>query len=148
MLFPTETYNLYVFLRRPQMQLHVKPWLRVNGSLNRRCLDRWLATVLLHCISNAGVSLDQLARRFSLLLPTHVRDLCEYMRRLRWLRLVTLRQKPSGGGAFFWQPYEAPREVAATDLDAMDTVHVEVETDAIWKLIAFIGDKKYSAEFI
>lgn len=44
--------------------------------------------------------------------------------------------------------YCVVRVVPATDLDPMDSVYVEVEPDAISKLIAFIGDKKYSAEFI
>lgn len=30
----------------------------------------------------------------------------------------------------------------------MDVVYVHVEADAISKLISFIGDKKYSVEFI
>lgn len=95
------------------MRLHMKPWLRVNGSLNRRCLDRWLATVLMHCISNAGVTLAQLARRFSLLLPVHVRDMLDYMRRLGWVRLMALRGtggRPEATVRSFWDAYAAPVE--------------------------------------
>lgn len=95
---------------RPLMLLHMKPWLRVNGSLNRRCFDRWLATVLMHCASNAGITLDQLARRFYLLLPVHVRDLLEYMQRLRWVRLVALRRASAPQTAFAWEAYVMPQE--------------------------------------
>lgn len=53
------------------------PWIRVNGSINRRVLDKYAGTVLMHCIENAGLTLFTLCTRFHYLLPIHVHELIE-----------------------------------------------------------------------
>lgn len=47
-----------------------------------------------------------------------------------------------------WSSYEPMEIQEATELDSIDRVFVEVHSDAITKMAMFIGDKKYSADFI
>ncbi len=56
----------------------VKPWIRIDGSLNRRVLDRLLGAVLSHILQKPGNSLLELAERFHpALQPFQVRELLE-----------------------------------------------------------------------
>lgn len=64
-------------LSRKTFALKLAPWIRINGSLNRRVLDKWMATILLYCIENAGLTVSKLCVRFNFLLPVHIRDLLE-----------------------------------------------------------------------
>lgn len=87
-------------------QLLIKPWIRVNGSLNRRVLDRWMGVFVVHCISHPGITLERLARRFNLFVPVQVREMAEYMDRLGLVRLLAMRQ--SGAALSIWSTYEPP----------------------------------------
>lgn len=51
------------------------PWMRINGSLNRRVLDRWLATLLIHVASHPGVLLIDLMLKFNVMSPVDLRIL-------------------------------------------------------------------------
>lgn len=53
------------------------PWIRVNGSVNRRVLDKYAGTILLHCIENVGLTLFTLCTRFHYLLPIHVHEIVQ-----------------------------------------------------------------------
>lgn len=53
------------------------PWIRVNGSLNRRVLDKYLGTILLYCVENPGLTIYKLCTRFYFLTPVHVRELVQ-----------------------------------------------------------------------
>lgn len=84
----------------------IKPWIRINGSLNRRVLDRWISVILAHCISSVGITIEQLAKRFNLLVPVHVRELAEYMERLELVSLKAMRgiEAPVN----LWSTYKPP----------------------------------------
>lgn len=53
------------------------PWIRVNGSINRRVIDKYAGTILLHCIENFGLTLFTLCTRFHYLLPIHVHEIVQ-----------------------------------------------------------------------
>lgn len=147
--------------------MQISPWIRVNGSLNRRVLDRWMGLVLAYCISHAGVTILRISTRFNLMQPIHVRTLLEYLQELECIRLKTMRKQSV---TTMWSAYESPvigklssmpvkfifhvslshflHTELATDLDSNDSVFVEVMPDALIKLSLFIGDKKYSTDFI
>lgn len=85
----------------------IKPWLRINGSLNRRVLDRWLSVILVYCVSNPESTIERLAKRFNLLIPVHIRELAEYMERLD---LVSLKAMLGTGAPLnIWSKYEPPK---------------------------------------
>ena len=61
-----------------KIDIAIKPWVRVDGSLNRRVLDRLLGAVLGHSMCTPGGSLKSLADRFCpALQPFQVRELLE-----------------------------------------------------------------------
>lgn len=57
--------------------LKLAPWIRINGSLNRRVLDKYMGTILLYCIENVGLTLFQLCTRFHYLPPVHIKELVQ-----------------------------------------------------------------------
>ncbi|GFG28372.1 hypothetical protein Cfor_01748 [Coptotermes formosanus] len=63
-----------------KIHVAIRPWVRVDGSLNRRVLDRMLGSVLGHCMYSPGVSIKSIAEHFSpALQPYQVRELIEVM---------------------------------------------------------------------
>lgn len=85
--------------------MQISPWIRVNGSLNRRVLDRWMGLVLAYCMSHAGVTILRIATRFNLMQPIHLRTLLEYLQELECIRLKTIRKQPAPN---LWAKYESP----------------------------------------
>lgn len=85
--------------------MQISPWIRVNGSLNRRVLDRWMGLVLAYCISHAGVTILRISTRFNLMQPIHVRTLLEYLQELECIRLKTMRRQSA---TTLWSTYESP----------------------------------------
>ena len=72
--------SLFVFSKEISEQVLVvmRPWVRVDGSLNRRVLDRFLGAVLGHCLSFPGLSLSRVCDYFDpALQPVHTRELLE-----------------------------------------------------------------------
>lgn len=65
------------FYCRNTFPLKIAPWIRVNGSVNRRVLDKYAGTILLYCIENAGLTLFTLCTRFHYLLPIHVYEIIQ-----------------------------------------------------------------------
>lgn len=65
----------------------MNPWIRVNGSLNRRVLDKWMGSILTYCISHPGVSIGKLCIRFNYLQPTNVREILEYLQILECIEM-------------------------------------------------------------
>lgn len=59
------------------LQMRPCPWIRVNGSLNRRVLDRWLNAILLYCMSVPGCKITALCTRFKFLFPVTLFELLE-----------------------------------------------------------------------
>ena len=56
----------------------IKPWIRIDGVVNRRVLDRMLGAVLCYCIEKPGISLTAVQNRFTpAIQPYHTRELIE-----------------------------------------------------------------------
>jgi len=49
----------------------------VNGSLNRRVLDKWMGLILLYCLQNPGITVGDVALRFNLMQALQIRHLLE-----------------------------------------------------------------------
>lgn len=69
--------NKLIYHYRNTFPLKMAPWIRVNGSVNRRVLDKYAGTILLYCIENVGLTLFTLCTRFHYLLPIHVHELVQ-----------------------------------------------------------------------
>jgi general transcription factor 3C polypeptide 1 len=54
----------------------IRPWIKIDGTLNRRVLDRLLGSVLGHCLGVPGVTMDKIQARFTpALQPLHTLEL-------------------------------------------------------------------------
>lgn len=55
------------------------PWIRVgplNRTINQRCLDKWLGTILNYLTINPGILLTDLRNKFNILNLVQIRELC------------------------------------------------------------------------
>lgn len=78
-------------LRTP-IRFRPSPWIRVNGSLNRQVLDKWLGSILNHLSSNPSMMLTDLITKFNVLSPFHVRNLCEILQTIGSAQLMTITE--------------------------------------------------------
>jgi len=126
----------------------VRPWLRVDGTLNRRVLDRLLGAVLGHVMQRPGSTAAAVADRFApALQPTHCLDLVDILRELGCLKVWATRKNNGTKGGLFAPP---PKMHLAepTLLDVPEDLLIEPEVDAVVTLGQFIGDKQYSMDFV
>lgn len=73
---------------RYPIRVQASPWIRVNGTLNRRVLDKWLGTVLNHLTLHPGMMVSDLNRKFNILTPFHIRTLCELLQNIGCVELM------------------------------------------------------------
>ncbi|KAG4077748.1 hypothetical protein HA402_011177 [Bradysia odoriphaga] len=132
--------------QRPTFMVKTQPWLRVNGSLNRRVLDKWMGLVLLYCLQNPGISVGDVALRFNLMQALQVRHLLEYLQRIECVSLRVMVMKRRRLNLF--SSYENLAIETATELDGPDHVFVDVSPDAVIKYGVFIGNKNYTCDFL
>lgn len=84
-------FDQTIFNCRKTFPLKIAPWIRVNGSVNRRVLDKYAGTILLYCIENVGLTLFSLCTRFHYLLPIHVHEIVKVSKRIIiFLRSVSI----------------------------------------------------------
>lgn len=78
-------------LKRNPFYLLPCPWNRVGSlsrTLNRRCIDKWLGTVLNYLSVNPGILLSDLCSKFNVITPVHVRNLCEILEMIGCIKLM------------------------------------------------------------
>lgn len=74
------------------IRVRPSPWIRVNGTLNRRVIDKWLGTILNHLTISPSMMLIDLCNKFNILTPFDVRRLCEILEMIGSLRLMTISE--------------------------------------------------------
>ncbi|CAL4088885.1 unnamed protein product, partial [Meganyctiphanes norvegica] len=129
-----------------QINIGVRPWVRLNGTLNRRVLDRLLGAVLSLVMERPGVSGYDIGCKFSpALLPAHCHELLDTLVTIKCVTRHRLlhSHKPS----LFSDPVEFSL-VDAEPYECDNQLLYEPSVDAILKLAMFIGDKKYSQDFL
>lgn len=123
----------------------IRPWIRVDGTLNRRVLDRLLGAVLGVSMQWPGQRLSNLLSRFCpALQPAHCRQLVNILHELGCLRVRKLYAP--GRASLFSKPKPVTLSEASMLDDNADLI-VEPEVDAIVRLGMFIGDKVYNTDF-
>ncbi|EDW88305.1 general transcription factor 3C polypeptide 1 isoform X1 [Drosophila yakuba] len=143
-----EVANTTLEASRDAIAMRPQPWIRVNASLNRRVLDRWLGAVLSECISRVGCTVHSLFLRFLHLVPVDVMFLLELLHDLGCVQLMEMRPHKVHVESLLDDEHEDGDEQPVTELyDPMQT-YVQVHGHAIGRLTNFIGIKKYSTEFI
>ncbi|CAB3388429.1 Hypothetical predicted protein [Cloeon dipterum] len=116
----------------------VRPWLKVDGALNRKPLDRFLGGVLAFLVGSPGSTLAALSERFAPALQTfQLQELVEILVELGCVECTSIRE----------QPFDLFSEQSVVETDASDgeepLVALEPTVDAITRLTQFIGDQEY-----
>lgn len=133
------------FTTAEAIKVVIKPWIRIDGVLNRRILDRMLGAVLAYCMNHPGIILSKVQRRFMpALQPFHTTELVEMLAKLECLKIKALH-KPKV--TLFSKPAKT-RLNPTTGLDAEDELVLEPEIDASIKFGMFLSNKAYSSDFI
>ncbi|XP_075148767.1 general transcription factor 3C polypeptide 1 [Haematobia irritans] len=142
---PGEIENLGIHPKeRDVIVMKPLPWIRLNGSINRRVLDRWLGSILSECIARNGCNVQEICIRFSYMFPADVMFLIEVLGEIGCLQLVRIQRQEVD----IFSKYESIKESNVSSIYDPDNTFVHVKGDATMRLCLFIGKKKYSLEFI
>lgn len=133
------------FVDRENIFLIPTPWIRINGTLNRRTLDKWMGSLLLHVLQFPGQYLNDLFNRFSILTPVQIRKLLEF---LMELDCVEMKVKVGPKVNLFSEVSDDFDVEDATDFDSQHQVFVQSRSEGYTKFAIFVGNKKYSSDFI
>ncbi|KAH8356921.1 hypothetical protein KR200_004556 [Drosophila serrata] len=133
---------------RDAIAMRPQPWIRVNASLNRRVLDRWLGAILSESISRVGCTVHSLFLKFSHMVPVDIMFLLELLGDLGCIYLMEIRPQKVHVEMLLDNDEQEGEELPATEIyDPMQT-YIKVHSDAVGRLTNFIGQKKYNTEFI
>ncbi|XP_076248237.1 general transcription factor 3C polypeptide 1 isoform X2 [Calliopsis andreniformis] len=80
-------------ITKQEIRVVMKPWIRIDGVLNRRVLDRMMGAVLSYCLTHPGIALTKVQNRFvPALQPYHTRELIEMLVKLGCLEHIILQR--------------------------------------------------------
>ncbi|XP_066992630.2 general transcription factor 3C polypeptide 1 [Anabrus simplex] len=129
-----------------KIQVAIRPWVRINGSLNRRVVDRMLGAVLGHCMFKPGQSIKEIGQRFTpALQPFQIQELIEVLQKLGCVNLCAVQK--SHKTTLFSKPSHV-RLVPADGTEDESLIVVEPQPDAVLRLGQFIGHKAYAQDFL
>ncbi|XP_013119342.2 general transcription factor 3C polypeptide 1 [Stomoxys calcitrans] len=120
------------------------PWIRLNGSINRRVLDRWLGSILCECIARNGCSVQEVCIRFTYMYPVDVMFLLEVLQDLGCLHLTQMHRQEVD----IFSQYQSLKETPVPFTFDPENTFIHIHGDAAMRLYLFIGKKKYAAEFV
>ncbi|XP_073816879.1 general transcription factor 3C polypeptide 1 [Musca autumnalis] len=120
------------------------PWIRLNGSINRRVLDRWMGSILTECIGRNGCCVIDICMRFSHMFPTDIMFLLEILSEIGCLQLKQMQREPVD----IFSQYENIKESPVPFVFDPECTYIQTHGDACLRFSLFIGKKKYSTEFI
>ncbi|KYN36248.1 General transcription factor 3C polypeptide 1 [Trachymyrmex septentrionalis] len=132
-----------------EIKVAIRPWIRIDGVLNRKVLDRMLGAVLSYCMLHPGLTMAKMQNRFvPVLQPYHTRELVEMLVRLGCLESKLLKKTRV-------TLFSAPPTVNISNLTAdtvgwstEDEIILESTIDAILKFSIFLSTRTYSADFM
>ncbi|XP_011181660.2 general transcription factor 3C polypeptide 1 [Zeugodacus cucurbitae] len=119
------------------------PWIRLNGTINRRVLDRWLGSILTECISRSGCMILDICAKFPHLPPVEIMFLLEILVELKCIHLTEMKPAPVS----LFSAYEDVEERIVTEFYEPEHTYVTAHADAMTRMSIFIGKKKYSTQF-
>lgn len=126
-----------------KLRLLLSPWIRLDGSLNRRVLDRWLGSVLSTILDEPGMSLQELATRYDFIKPVEVACLIELLIGIGCVNILKVR-KPRVS-LFSAEPDYG--FVPADVLDEPRDVLIDPEEEAVFNFALFLGQRNYNVNF-
>ena len=127
------------------IDLLLRPWVRVDGTLNRRVLDRTLGAILGYVMQRPGIVVSAICERFGpALQPQHCRELVELLEEIQCVQLQKFINIGSKCGLFS-EPNISELTLSndVTIIDGNDIIIVEPNVNAIAILGQFIGERRY-----
>ncbi|XP_072745802.1 general transcription factor 3C polypeptide 1 [Anoplolepis gracilipes] len=137
------------FTTAEEIKVVIKPWIRIDGVLNRKVLDRMLGAVLSYCLLHPGLTMAKVQSRFvPALQPFHTRELVEILTKLGCLESKHL--KKTHVTLFSRPPTIQINNLTADTIgwSAEDEIVLEPAVDAIIKFSIFLSTKMYSTDFM
>ncbi len=135
-----------VFVKVDEVDVLLRPWLRIDGSLNRRVLDRLLGAVLGHVSERPGRRVAQVCDRFSpALQPVHCRELIDLLADIGCVDVFRVVRSCKSS---LFGPKPRVTRAPASLLDDAEELAVEPTVDGDVRLGQFIGDKRYEVDFL
>lgn len=137
------------FTTAEEIKVVIKPWIRIDGVLNRKVLDRMLGAVLSYCLLHPGLTMAKVQSRFvPALQPFHTRELVEILIKLSCLESKHL--KKTRVTLFSRPPTIQINNLTADTIgwSAEDEIVLEPAVDAIVKFSIFLSTKMYSTDFM
>ncbi|XP_033321902.2 general transcription factor 3C polypeptide 1 [Megalopta genalis] len=131
---------------KEEIKVIIKPWIRIDGVLNRRVLDRMLGSILLYCLTHPGIPLSKIQNRFlPVLQPCHTRELIELLIKLECLVKIIL-EKPRV--TLFSKPARIEPKITNNDWNVEEDIFLEPATGAMLKFSIFLSTKSYTSDYI
>ncbi|XP_031843956.1 general transcription factor 3C polypeptide 1 isoform X2 [Nomia melanderi] len=131
---------------KEEIRVAIKPWIRIDGVLNRRVLDRMLGAVLSYCLTHPGIALTKVQTRFlPALQPCHTRELVEILVKLECLERIILK-KPRV--TLFSKPSPIEPKTVNNDWNTEEEIFLEPATGAMLKFGIFLSTKMYNSDYI
>lgn len=124
----------------------LRPWIRVDGTLNRRVLDRTLGAMLGYIMQRPGLVVSAICERFTpALQPQHCRELVELLEEIKCVHLQKFANTKDRQlcGLFTKTSVDELTFSNVTMMDGNDVVIVEPNVNAIAILGQFIGERRY-----
>ena len=127
------------------VDLLLRPWVRVDGTLNRRVLDRTLGAILGYIMQRPGLLISAICERFGPALPPqHCRELVELLEEIKCVQLQKFIAAGPRCGLFTnTNISELKLANEVTLIDSNNSVIVEPNVNAIAILGQFIGERRY-----
>ncbi|XP_057333470.1 general transcription factor 3C polypeptide 1 [Microplitis mediator] len=96
-----QTKDIYTAVKKldlnsaEKINVLVRPWVQIDGVINRMMLEKMLGAILSHCLVHPGITLSQVQTRFvPALQPYHTRELVEILAKLDCVTLRIIRKPP------------------------------------------------------
>ncbi|XP_055911802.1 general transcription factor 3C polypeptide 1 [Eupeodes corollae] len=120
------------------------PWIRVNGSLNRRVLDKWLASILIECSSQGGCTVHAVCLRYKQMHAADIMYLLEVLSELKIIELKSFKPRPVG----LFTKFQELEQCEGNEFTDAHRTYIITAPDAMLRMTLFIGDKLYRSEFV
>ncbi|XP_076636938.1 general transcription factor 3C polypeptide 1 [Colletes latitarsis] len=134
------------FTTKKEIRVVIKPWIRIDGALNRRVLDRMLGAVLLYCLTHPGIALTKVQNRFvPALQPCHTRELVEMLEKLKCLEKIILKKSHVN---LFSKPSPVEPKITNNDWVVEEEIFLEPMNGAMLKFGVFLSTKMYKSDYI
>ncbi|XP_008211506.1 general transcription factor 3C polypeptide 1 [Nasonia vitripennis] len=138
--------KLLDFNTAEEIKVVIKPWIRIDGVVNRRVLDRMLGAVLCYCIEKPGTTLTLVQNRFTpAIQPYHTRELIEILVKLGCVKTMVQKMPKV---TLFSQPAKLDFSGNPDLVADSDTIVIEATVQATLRFGMFLSNRSYSLDFL